>query len=344
MFAVPLGLFALYVPDDLRPRAFGLNAAMWGVSAVIGPALGAALTGTVGWRAVFWINLPLIAIIAWCGLLAMRHHPPRAQDGELRPLNAVGPALLGLVVLALLVEPPAAVVPALLFLFHERRTASPVFTHRPSSLAASVISLSTGAAFIGSEVYLPLELQAGFGHGVGLVGAALLLSTLGWTLGSTTTARLHIPPRRQVVLGTLAVFSGTALMALPLAGAALPMAAYALSGIGMGVSNPPLFAVVLEDVGEGREGQATASVPVARQVGAGIGTAIAGMVFGAVLSERAIKAAEKTGAHVPQVVDGARLSFAAVAAVALLGVVATRWLAGGARRAGAADRAQRAAA
>ena len=31
MFAVPLGLFALYVPDALRPRAFGLNAAMWGV-------------------------------------------------------------------------------------------------------------------------------------------------------------------------------------------------------------------------------------------------------------------------------------------------------------------------
>ena len=45
MFAVPLGLFALYVPNELRPRAFGLNAAMWGVSALIGPALGAVLTG-----------------------------------------------------------------------------------------------------------------------------------------------------------------------------------------------------------------------------------------------------------------------------------------------------------
>jgi MFS family permease len=54
MFAVPLGLFALYVPNELRPRAFGLNAAMWGVSALIGPALGAALTGSVGWRWVFW--------------------------------------------------------------------------------------------------------------------------------------------------------------------------------------------------------------------------------------------------------------------------------------------------
>ena len=77
MFAVPLGLFALYVPDDLRPRAFGLNAAMWGVAAIIGPALGAALTGTLGWRWVFWINLPMIVAIAWSARLAMRAHPER---------------------------------------------------------------------------------------------------------------------------------------------------------------------------------------------------------------------------------------------------------------------------
>ena len=77
MFAVPLGLFALYVPNELRPRAFGLNAAMWGVSALIGPALGAALTGSVGWRWVFWVNLPLIAIVAWAARLALQSHPAR---------------------------------------------------------------------------------------------------------------------------------------------------------------------------------------------------------------------------------------------------------------------------
>ena len=77
MFAVPLGLFAISVPDSLRPRAFGINAAMWGVSALIGPALGAILTGTVGWRWVFWINLPMIAIVAWAGRLALRRRAAR---------------------------------------------------------------------------------------------------------------------------------------------------------------------------------------------------------------------------------------------------------------------------
>ena len=76
MFAVPLGLFAVSLPDELRPRAFGINAAMWGVSALVGPLLGAVLTSTVGWRWVFWINLPLIAVVAWAAKLALGRQAP----------------------------------------------------------------------------------------------------------------------------------------------------------------------------------------------------------------------------------------------------------------------------
>ena len=115
MFAVPLGLFALYVPNELRPRAFGLNAAMWGVSALIGPALGAALTGSVGWRWVFWVNLPLIAIVAWAARLALQSHPAREPKHDAQPLNMVGPVLLGTTVLFLLVaarEPAVALAGA----------------------------------------------------------------------------------------------------------------------------------------------------------------------------------------------------------------------------------------
>src|SRR6476660_7952382 len=103
MFAVPLGLFPPSVPDSLRPRAFGINAAMWGVSALIGPALGAILTGTVGWRWVFWINLPMIAMVAWAGRLALRRRGPRpAAAGPHAPMNLIGPGLLGLLVALLL--------------------------------------------------------------------------------------------------------------------------------------------------------------------------------------------------------------------------------------------------
>ena len=331
MFAVPLGLFALYVPDSLRPRAFGLNAAMWGVSALIGPALGAALTGSVGWRWVFWVNLPMIAIVA-VAAAALLHHPDREPQHESEPLNVVGPALLGTAVLLLLVaarEPAVAalaLLPALAFVLHERRTAVPIFTHRPVSLAANVAALAAGSAFLGAEVYLPLQLQVGFGEPVGVVAIALVLTTLGWTTGSMLAARVGAPPRDQVVVGTLLVCVGTFGMAVPAGGLALPIACYALSGLGMGIASPALFELVLADGDAGREGKSTSSIPLARQVGAGLGTAVAGIVFLASLSDQAIQAAEKKGAHVPAVVPAARHTYIAAALLSAVGLVACHWL------------------
>jgi MFS family permease len=348
MFAVPLGLFALYVPDSLRPRAFGLNAAMWGVSALIGPALGAALTGSVGWRWVFWVNLPMIAIVAVAARQALHHHPSREPQHESEPLNVIGPVLLGTTVLLLLVaarEPAVAalaLVPVVAFVLHERRTAVPVFTHRPVSIAANVAALAAGSAFLGAEVYLPLQLQVGFGEPVGVVAVALVLTTLGWTTGSMVAARVGAPPRDQVVIGTLMVCVGTFGMAVPMGGVALPIACYALSGLGMGVASPALFELVLADGDAGREGKSTSAIPLARQVGAGLGTAVAGIVFLASLSDQAIKAAEREGAHVPAVVPAARHTYIAAALLSTIGLVACHWLRREQRqpvRASSADRA-----
>jgi MFS family permease len=325
MFAVPLGLFAVYVPEALRPRAFGVNAAMWGVSALIGPALGALLTGTVGWRWVFWVNLPLIAVVAVAAWAALRGGSARGGRTE-APVNVVGPLLLGATVLALLVLPAAAALAAAGFLVHERRTRSPVFTHRGPAIAANVAAFAAGAAFLGGETYLPLQLQAGFGHGVEVVGAALVAATVGWTAGSMGAARFDALPRNQIAVGTALVVGGTLVMAVPLGGAILPTLGYAVAGLGMGIASPALFTTVLAEGAAGREGQSTSSIPVARQVGAGIGTALAGIVFALAVSDAAIRAAEREGAAVAAVVDGARLSFLAAALLGATGLVACRWL------------------
>jgi MFS family permease len=326
MFAVPLGLFALSVPEHLRPRAFGLNAAMWGVSALIGPAMGAALTGSVGWRWVFWVNLPMIAIVAWAGRMALRSHPDRERSHADESINMIGPTLLGATVLLLLLAAretvfgALALAPAVAFVVHERRTAVPVFTHRPISVAANVAALAAGSAFLGAEVYLPLQLQVGFGEPVWVVALALVLTTLGWTTGSMAAARVSAPPRDQILVGSSLV------MALPAGGVVLPMVAYAFSGLGMGIASPALFSVVLADGDEGREGKSTSGIPLARQVGAGLGTAVAGIVFLASLSDAAIRAAEKTGTHVPAVVPGARHTYLAAALLAGIGVIACAWM------------------
>ncbi|MDX6591009.1 MAG: hypothetical protein QOJ13_205 [Gaiellales bacterium] len=331
MFAVPLGFFALYIPDALRPRAFGINAAMWGVSAMIGPALGAALTGSVGWRWVFWINLPLIAAVAWAARMALRSHVQRRPVVD-APLNIVGPTLLALSVLFLLLSArdllfaAAAVPPALLFLWHERRTSVPVFTHRRVSIAVNVVALAAGAAFLGAEVYLPLQLQVGYGEPVGIVALALVLTTLGWTTGSMTSARFDISPTDQILIGSTIVFVSTLAMAIPSDWAAVPIIAYAFSGLGMGIASPAMFSVVLRDGVEGYEGRSTSSIPLARQIGAGLGTAVAGIVFVASMSDQAMRLSEREGAHVPAVISAARHTYLAAAVLGLIGVIACRWL------------------
>jgi MFS family permease len=345
MFAVPLGLFAVSIPPALRPRAFGMNAAMWGVSALVGPLLGAILTATVGWRWVFWVNLPMIATVAWAGALALRGHPRPAKDGPRQPLNLIGPILLGTVVAVLLavtrrwlpiaVLAPVAVVPAGLFLWYERRSSAPIFTHTANSIAANVASFGAGIAFLGAETYLPLQLQVGFTHGIDLpgytlsgvrlVGVALLLCTVAWTAGSMGAARVNARPRSQIMLGTALTVGATVAMAAP-GGAAAPVLAYAVSGLGMGIASPALFAAVLADKVGGREGRATSSIPLTRQVGSGTGAAVAGIVFAAALSAAQIQASEHSGAHVPAVVHAARLTYLAAAAISAVGVIACFWL------------------
>jgi len=345
MFAVPLGLFALSVPAGLRPRAFGMNAAMWGVSALVGPLLGAILTATVGWRWVFWINLPMIATVAWAGAIALRGHPRPEPAAQREPLNLIGPVLLGAIVAVLLgvtrrwlpvaVLAPLAVVPAALFVWYERRTQAPVFSHTANSIAANAASFGAGVAFLGAETYLPLQLQVGFAHGIDLpgytlsgvrlVGVALLLCTLAWTAGSMGAARMNARPRGQIMLGTMLTVGSTFVMALP-GGAAVPVLAYAVSGLGMGIASPALFAAVLAGEVGGREGRATSSIPLTRQLGSGTGAAVAGIVFAAALSAAQVAASEHSGAHVPAVVHAARLTYLATGAVSVVGVAACFWL------------------
>src|SRR6185312_10670849 len=250
--------------------------------------------------------------------------PAPADAGQ--PLNLLGPILLGAIVAVLLAVTrhwlpaaflvPLAIVPAALFVWYERRTAAPVFTHTANSIAANVAAFGAGVAFLGAETYLPLQLQVGFVHGIDLpgytltgvrlVGVALLLCTLGWTAGSMGAARVNSRPRNQIMLGTALTFAATAVMAIPDGGASVPVLGYAVSGLGMGIASPALFTAVLADGGQGREGRATSSIPLTRQVGSGTGAAIAGIVFAATLSAAQIRAAEHAGAHVPAVVRAAR--------------------------------------
>ena len=123
-----------------------------------------------------------------------------------------------------------------------------------------------------------LDLQSGTGWSVGLTALPLIAATVAWTIGSVAAAPLHLDPNRQLVIGHVGVVLGCAVMALPVAGGAAVAAGITLAGFGMGVQSPAAFIAIAPD-GDPR---AAAAVPLARNLGAGVGVAIAGVVITAV--------------------------------------------------------------
>jgi MFS family permease len=323
LLSVPPVLWTLYVPARLQPHAFGLNSAVWGVSALIGPPVGALLTGTLGWRFVFWVNLPALALMLTLGYLGLRgRRPPAATE---TPFALVGPALLGLTVLALLTRPLLAIPAGIAFVVSEYRTILPVVPRTAWGRATCAVALANGFTFLGMEAFLPLDLQSGVGWSVFWASMPLVTASLGWTSGSMVAARLALRLRTQIGLGSLLVAIGGIAAAIPLGGGIPVALGYTAAGFGMGLASPALFVAVLSDE-KGAEGRETAAPPVARNVGSSIGIALGGGLLLRYSSSATMRAAEHGVAPLAHLHHAARIAYLTLGLGSLAVLPAVHWL------------------
>ncbi len=102
--SVPFAMISMYYPSRERGKALGVLSSAWGISSVIGPALGSAIVATLSWPWVFYINLPL-GVIA-IALVARQHASasPRARE----PIDYAGALLLAGTILSLLLTARSA--------------------------------------------------------------------------------------------------------------------------------------------------------------------------------------------------------------------------------------------
>ena len=326
----------LYEPAQ-RGRIQGYISSVWGVSAIVGPALGGFFAQYWTWRGIFWLNLPVGIGAAW---LIQRHLRERVERREHRIDYAGALTLSGacaLLILALLEggvswawsSPVSVALLALAgallaaFVLIERTVPEPIlplwlFGHR-TLLAGNLAGLAIGAILIGQSSYVPTYAQRVVGVGAVVAGFAMAAMTIGWPLAATLAPRLYlrIDFRPTAVLGGVIAAGGCLLLALFVGATSgvwrVAFASFVL-GIGMGFASVATVVAVQSVVGWSRRGVVTGSNMFIRTLGSAVGVAVFGSIANGRLAHR-----RHTAGAIYHAVHGV---FWALVAVAALGIAA----------------------
>ncbi|ABG05153.1 Drug resistance transporter EmrB/QacA subfamily [Rubrobacter xylanophilus DSM 9941] len=295
---------------ETRARIQGLFGAVWGVSAVVGPAAGGLITDYLSWRWVFYVNVPFGLAAGALLALALREsferRPGRADypgvflltGGLLAVLLAVLGAGSLLADLALLAGGASALA---LFVLAEARAPDPIvplelFRERLFAVA-SAGNAALGGVLLGVSVYVPLYVQGALGGTALTAGTVVAPLSIGWPVGSFVGGRMLLRAgyRTTLLVGSAFVVAGSA-MCLAL-DAATPLAYVILSvfviGLGMGFSSTSYLVSVQNAVPWHRRGIATSSVVFFRTIGGSLGVAVMGALLDLSLGERYRAAVER---------------------------------------------------
>ena len=289
---------------EARARIQGLFGAVWGTSAIVGPAVGGLLTDLASWRWVFYVNVPFGLAAAVLLALTLTESFERRE----RKVDYIGTALLtgGLVsVLVSLLGEPGVTAGDLalfgggaamlaLFVFVEGRAEDPIvppdlFRDRILSVSAFG-NLALGGVLLGVSVYVPLFVQGALGGTALTAGAAVASLSIGWPVGSFIGGRMLLRTgyRATLLLGSLLVAVGSALCVPMDRGTSLAyvVVAVVVIGLGLGFSSTSYLVSVQNAVPWRRRGVATSSVVFFRTVGGSVGVAVMGALLNASLGDR----------------------------------------------------------
>src|SRR5437899_6060191 len=304
---------ALAVIGDLfdaaeRGKYQGLVGAVFGLSSLIGPAIGGVITDTVGWQWVFFVNLPVGAVVFAVIWRALPRGRPSAEAPRIDYLGAtvlvaalvpilVGltnkqsaswgdPSVGGLIALGLVI--------AAVFVWIESRAIDPIVPlelFRNRSFAISVIAMFMASiAFFAPIVFLPRWFQVVGGASATQSGYQILALLGGLILSAILSGQLVARTGRYkpLALGASVVLAiGLFLLSNLRADTPLPLLWSWMFVTGVGVG--PIFSIftlVVQGAVPPRQiGTATSSLTLFQQIGGSVGLAAAGTVFGARLLE-----------------------------------------------------------
>jgi len=300
---VALAIIANTFTDPVkRARAMGVWGSVFGISLAVGPVLGGVLVGTVGWRSIFWVNVP----VGLAAIALTRRFVPESRAARPRRLDPIAQVLIVVLlagVTAGTIEGPqqgwtsplivgcyaAAVIAAVAVTMVEFRRREPLIDPRFFGSApfsgAALIAVAAFGALAGFLFLNTLYLQTARGYPA--IEAGLLILPMAASIGVTArlSGRLVAAGRARwsLVIAGLALTAGSAVLVT--VGVTAPIAeivvVYIVFGIGFGFVNPPISTTAVSGMPPAQAGVAASIASTCRQVGATLGVAVLGsMVAG----------------------------------------------------------------
>lgn len=292
-----------YTEPAARVRAIGLWAAGASAALSAGPIVGGLLIASVGWRGIFFINLPLVAAALF---LTLRDAEETSRNAH--PIDGVGQiaAVVGLAALAGgLIEGGAlgfadplvlgllavGVVALVVFVCWEGRAPHPMLPlplfRRPNFAAPAALGFVVNITFYGLIFVLSLYFQRIQGGSALRAGLSFLPMTAVVLVTNLSAGRLQpiIGPRRVILIGLVAMACGCAGLLLTARATPFPglVAQLVLLGGGLGLLVPPMTSTLLGSVDRARSGVAAGTLNSSRQAGSVLGVA----VFGSLVAQDA---------------------------------------------------------
>ena len=285
-----------------RARAIGIWDGVFGLSMALGPLLGGVLVGSVGWRGIFWANIPVgLAAISLTALFVPDSKAPRSRRSD-----PVGQFLLVAVLGGLayaIIEGPSlgwhspwilgaaglSVAALAVLLAYEPRHPEPMidlrFFRSIPFAGANLTAVCAIAAMAGFLFLSSLYLQDVRGLSALQAGLMLLPMPVVMALCAPLAGRLvaRSGPRVPLVIAGAALTLSSALLSriTDPTSATYLICAYGLFGVGTGMVSSPITNGVMSGVPKSQAGMASGMNSSSRQLGQSLGVAVVGSVLAA---------------------------------------------------------------
>ncbi|MGY6570533.1 MAG: MFS transporter [Salinarimonas sp.] len=314
LISLSQALIGQSVPPRERAQYQGYISAVAVIASTVGPVIGGLLTEFLGWRAIFFFNIPfgLLAIA-----LLMRLPPGTGQKEPFRfdwlglilfasfvwstlilveALRGHGPGSLGISAMLVVI----AVVAMIALYLREKRVQQPLLPvtllENPSIWRADALAMSHGALFVSLIAFVPIYLRAVHGASAAEIGLMMLPMTAGVGFGGFIVGQVVSKTGRTAIFPSLGLMIvGVMLLFLAFFAPLLSMLQFAwylgALSVFLGTVMGVVQVTVQSEAGKKMLGAAAASVAVSRSFGAALGTAIVGAVLFAAVAATGVEVA-----------------------------------------------------